>query len=244
MSKFCTKCGTKAELGLVECATCASPLSLGEEISALSMNLDDLLEGAPVLSVHRVLANYTKACNVSFVIHNTPMLAEQIFQPEFIMPVVSIEALRIWKSLKGESNQVLVQEDSSMVQFVKGAEGLFPLSAYCPGVGQDPSSVLRLMTFCLSVRHVFGLVEKSTIELTPFISQWDKIDWTFTDKLPEVWMPEDYDASFKDREFSTRMTVQSIYPAPKYPDPIADTSQGLAEQRKSASFTEGATHSS
>lgn len=200
--KFCLKCGSRGQGET--CTVCAGPLVSQEDAPIIRLNLDRIIEGAPIFSAHRLLAGYAKSCHVKFEVHQNAIAAQTVFQPEFIMPVVSIEALRIWKSIHGASQEqcsLVTEADKSLVRFKKQPDSLFPLCAYSPDIGQDHGSLLRMLTLCLAARHVLGMVENSTINLSPYIAAWDKIDWAFSDRLPEVVMPAEFDGEFKQREF-------------------------------------------
>lgn len=202
--KFCLRCGSHA-FGSA-CAGCGGPLVSQSEAPAMRLNLDRIIEGAPILSAHRLLAGYARACHVKFAVYKNSVSEQTVFQPEFVMPVIAIEALRIWKVIHGASQEDcnrVSETDKTVVRFKKQPDSLFPLCAYSPDIGQDHNSTLRLLALCLAARHVLGMVENTTIDLSSYIEAWDKMDWGFTDRLPEIIMPADFDAQFRQREFMT-----------------------------------------
>lgn len=192
------------------CSICSGDLvpPLASRID-LGIDLEKINEGVQALSVHRVLAHYARIMNVEFVLSDSPLTAMQVFQPEAIMPVVSLEALRIWQTLEHRPGTPLSGLDSLEVQFRENREGFFPLSAYVPAIGSDFTSSLRMMVFCLAARHVLGMVENRKIDLFPLIAQWDKINWDSSD-LPEITVSSSFDGNFRSKEFQEHRASQVI----------------------------------
>lgn len=196
------------------CRICAGemlpPVPMAVE---LGLDLGSLTRGADSLSIHRVLAQYANCCGIQFFLGDTRLRSEQLFQPEAVMPVIALEAMRLWQSIEQRPGTPAAPFDSLEITFSESSNGFFPLAAYPPPVGSDVSSTLRLLVFILAARRVLGLTENARIDLVPFIAQWDKIEWD-GETIPQIPVPEGFDLNFQMKEFVTpRATSPTSAPA-------------------------------
>lgn len=173
----------------------------------LGIDLLDIEGGADTLAIHRVLAKYTQVCGIEFSLGEHRLTQEQVFQPESILPVISVEAMRIWQSLETRPNLPPAAEDTLGIEFDISRDGFFPLASYPPLVGTDLTSTLRLLVYVLAARRVLGLKEGMKIDLAPYISKWDQIDWE-GESLPNIPIPEGFDLQFQHKEFMTQKVAQ------------------------------------
>ena len=199
----CVSCGHQDFTTVVD----GCPICSGRMLADLGVELDQLIEGADLLSVHRVLARYAQVCNIEFSLGDHKIRSEQVFQPEAMLPIISIEAMRIWQSVEHRPGQKPSDRDTLDVDFDDSLEGFFPLAAYPAAIGPDTTSTLRLLVFLLAARRVLGMKENSKIDLVRYISKWDQIDWE-GDTLPEIPIPEGFDLGFQHREFVTQKVSQ------------------------------------
>lgn len=199
----CEQCGTLDPTGqLSACQLCGGQMQQAlPPAMDLGVDLASLTEGVDALSVHRVLARYAHVCDVSFCLGQNDLTPEQVFQPESMMPVIAIDALRIWQSLERRPGAEPLEADSLQVEFHPVEGGFFKYSAFAPAIGSDLTSTLRLLVFLLAARRVLGMVPGQKIDLTPRILMWDKINWD-TDVLPELHITDDYDPMFHHLEFA------------------------------------------
>jgi len=199
----CVSCGQSAmNPDGDQCSICSGLL-----LADFDVDLDALTEGAEALSVSRVLARYTEVCGIEFALGENKLRAWQVFQPESILPVISIEAMRLWQCIEHPAWKAPLATDTLEVEFEKVSEGFFPMASYPAAIGSDISSTLRLLVFVLAARRVLGLKENSTIDLVPYISKWDNINWE-GEELPDIPIPEGFDLGFQHREFATHKTIQ------------------------------------
>ena len=198
----CVRCKNIESAGASSCQNCGSHLEeVPEPLIDLGVDLQKLDQGVELLSVHRVLAKYATQCNVSFQLGENELTPEQVFQPESLLPIVSIEALRIWHTISQRPGSVAANDkDTFEVEFKAQPDAFFPYSSYPPAIGTDTTSTLRLLTFVLAARRVFGMAENSRINLAPFLTEWQNIDWS-SDVLPDIPIPKNFDATFMQREF-------------------------------------------
>lgn len=223
----CAHCGhIEAMTSMGDCSICSGELrpQLPQTMD-LDVDLAELTEGVTALPVHRVLARYAQCCDVQFTLGENPITPEQVFQPETLMPVIAIEALRIWQSLERRPGSAPLDDDSMQIEFKQVEDGFFEYSAYPPHIGSDLTSTLRMLVFLLAARRVLGMVEGEKIDLIPKISLWENIDWS-SDLLPDIPMPADYKGDFHYKEFPNRLRKQKESPwsAAAAPNPFA--SQG------------------
>lgn len=153
--------------------------------------------------VHRLLARYVRQVGVTFKIGDHTLDPEQVFQPEALLPIVALDAERIWGDLCSRPARPSLKDDSLMTEFESAREGFFPLSAHPVDIKNDLSSTLRMLSYILAARRVFSLKENQTIELTPYLSAWRSIDWT-QNTLPQIPTPESFDREFFKNEFKTK----------------------------------------
>lgn len=201
----CARCGhMETTTGHSECSICAGQLRVPLPSTIdLGIDLGAIAEGVDAIPVHRILARYAQCCDITFTLGENALSPEQIFQPEAILPVVSIEALRIWQSIERRPGQTPLDEDTLGVEFREVNDGFFKYSAYPADIGADLSSTLRMLVFLLAARRTLGMVEGQKIDLAPRIALWDKIDWG-SDILPDIPVPEGFDALFHHHEFASR----------------------------------------
>lgn len=195
----CKLCQAKAES--INEGFCPRCYEVWEQLNNPGVNIElspDAALKRPALTLHSVLARYTESCGVKFTLDGTEVRADQIFQPEVIMPVIAIEALRIWRDLAHTGSS---EHKNFGIQFVPNdSDGFFPYAAYCSSIQNDISSTLRLLTCTLATRRVLALKENETIELKPFVTVWDTMDW-HAQEIADIPIPEDFDAKFQHTEF-------------------------------------------
>jgi len=168
------------------------------------------------LSIQRVLARYVELNNIQFMLgEGTRLRAEQIFQPECLMPIIALEADRIWQSLAKWPSSVIDAEGDIGSTYTQDKEenSYFPYIVYPPIVGNDVTSTMRLLVFLLSARRTLGLKENQTIDLLPYIKQWDQIDWEAAQEsgeMPEIPVPDGFDLEFQMKEFLQKPTNHSV----------------------------------
>ena len=173
----------------------------------LGIDLDLISEGVQALSVHRLLARYAQVCNIEFSFGDHKLQTDQVFQPESMLPIISIEAMRIWQSVEHRPGRPASNVDTLEVEFDDSIDGFFPLASYPAAIGSDTTSTLRLLVFVLAARRVLGMKENSKIDLARYISKWDQINWE-GETLPEIPIPEGFDLGFQHREFTTQRVIQ------------------------------------
>jgi len=163
-----------------------------------------------LLSTQRILTNYVKINNIKFMVGTQPVLAEQVFQPECLMPIISLEANRIWHMM-GQScvmksrNSEQMGDLGAVYEHDADGYGYFGCIAHPPAIAGDVTSTMRLLTFLYATRRVLALKENHTIDLQPYIKAWDAIDWDLanqTREIPEIPLPEEFDQEFQMNEFS------------------------------------------
>ena len=209
----CESCGYVAVTSDPRCSICGGEMANAPTpLIDLGIDINSVEQGAEALSVHRVLARYAGQCNIRFTLGDNDLTPEQIFQPEALLPVISIEALRIWQTISQRPGHTMRHDDTMHVEFRDAGDGFFPYSAYPPGIGHDASSTLRLLTFVLASRRVLGMVENTKIDLVPFLTEWNKIDWS-SDSLPDIPIPSQFDPTFMQREFITTTSKPQNQPA-------------------------------
>lgn len=205
----CSACGHKEPLTeFAACSKCACaqiPLledKLAQQSSvSFDTDLSALLETPSCLPVHRILARYTQSCGITFSVGDNKIEAINVFQPEAFLPVIALEAMRIWQSIERPAGQVGEQVDSLQANLTPSSSGLFPMSAFPPAIGSDISSTLRLLVFTLAARRTLGLREGFHIDLLPHLMSWEQIDWS-SDTLPQLPIPGGFDLDFQRTEFS------------------------------------------
>lgn len=165
-------------------------------------NFPEPLTAPPAqLAVHRVLAQYLNRCGIRFTYAGNPLAPEQLLQPEGLLPVIAIEAMRIWQLLSHRPGAEPDRHDTFQVEFSDAVDGaFFPLAAYPALIGSDTTSTFRLLVFLLAMRRVLGLKEGQTIDLRGYVDAWDRLDWT-NDTLPDIPIPEGYDLQYQLQEF-------------------------------------------
>lgn len=159
--------------------------------------------GSQYLSIPRILAGYVSLCGIKFTVNGKIVDPYNIYSPEMFMPVVGLEALRLWHNLGQAKGEDLSK--SLQITFAQTPDGLFPLSAHTALIKRGCLlSTLRLLCFNLANRRVFALKENESIELQPFIDTWrNEIDWNSAVVKP-LPVPEVYDGNFLNREFKNR----------------------------------------
>src|SRR5690625_3875481 len=98
--KSCQLVSTLSEIGF--CQQCTEILEEINASDALALEGKFYTETKPkttALAVHSVLAHYTRQCNVSFTLSDHAVMADQVLQPEAILPIISLEAIRIWQDI-------------------------------------------------------------------------------------------------------------------------------------------------
>lgn len=161
------------------------------------------------LQVHRILGRYIQKMGVSLSVGENAIDEISIMRPESILPVVTLDALRIWNDL-GSQLGVLVegQSDSLGVDIESNDAAYFLVSATPAPIGQDIGSTLRLLTYVLATRRVLGLHEGQHIDLLPLMRTWDEIRWdTPNGELPEVPLAAGYDRKIFFHEFNEPSTA-------------------------------------
>jgi len=193
----------------------------GQNTSAAPSNAHALWDSATApeaVSIQRVLARYVEVNNIQFTIGGgTRLRAEQVFQPECLMPIVALEANRIWQMLAKHPNSSMGVEGRLGAVYARdqNENSYFPYIAHPPVIGDDITSTMRLLVFLLSARRVLGLKENQTIDLYPHIRQWDSIDWEGAQEsgeVPEIPLPEGFDLDFQRKEFISDLQ-RKIIPA-------------------------------
>jgi len=159
-----------------------------------------------IISIQRVLARYVEINNIKFTLDGIKLHAEQVFQPECLLPVIALEANRIWQQLSKHPDSIIAHAGELGEEYLKSQDhgSYFPYIVRTPAVVDDASSTLRLLTFVLSARRLLGLKENQTIDLFPHIKQWDHIDWEGARKsgeMPDIPIPEGFDLDFQKTEF-------------------------------------------
>lgn len=177
------------------------------------------------LSVPRVLALYVKKNQINFTLEGNPLPPELVYSPEMVMPIICIEAMRLWQSMERPANSVMPFErpaDESLgVTFVESRKSFFPLSAHPPVLDQSITSTLRLLCFNLANRRVFSLKENTPVELAPFIEAWAGIDW-YQDTISDIPVPKEFNARFFHEEFVERLPST---PKPQIMSPFASKNE-------------------
>jgi len=165
---------------------------------------------AELLSTQRILTNYAKINNIKFTVGGQPVLAEQVFQPECLMPIISLEANRIWHMLgqscvTGSKDPDQMGDLGAIYERDENGYGYFGCISHPPAIADDVTSTMRLLTFLYATRRVLALKENHTIDLLPYIKAWDTINWDLADQtreMPEIPLPEEFDLEFQMSEFS------------------------------------------
>jgi hypothetical protein len=208
----CVLCGREESEVAMKCIECGGELTLDAPLPGSSIlgdpEGDSIDLGLEKLSVHRVLSKYVSTCNITFSLGSNKLPVEQIFNPEALMPIISVEALRIWQIISHRQGFPLDAVDTMQIEFRQVSNTYFPIAAYPVGIGSDIASSFRLLAFLLATRHVFGLRENSKIDLLPFLNVWSQINWDSED-LPEIPLPSVFDPAFRLSEFIDRTTEQS-----------------------------------
>src|SRR3546814_7456335 len=95
----CIACGLHQEPSeFGTCTKCSEALEPLPEF-VFDTDLSVLTQGAEPLPVHRVLAGYARANNISFSLSGSRFEPEQVFQPEVILPFIALEAMRLWQKI-------------------------------------------------------------------------------------------------------------------------------------------------
>lgn len=169
-------------------------------IKSLGVDLSNFVEASGALPVHRVLSRYAECCNVKFSLGENPIDTSRVFQPEAVLPVIAIEAMRIWQSLERRPGEASPSKNTLGVRLVRRSDSFFRLSAEVQDIGSDTLSTLRLLVFTLASRRVLGLAEGERIDISPRLAMWETINWE-SHGLAEIPMPPDFDPKVFQREF-------------------------------------------
>lgn len=173
---------------------------------------------ASSLCIYRLLAQYTKTNGNTFFLEGNPIESHLIYSPEMLLPVVALEAMRLWQSLERPANSIVPLEESLGVVFLESDTSFFPLAAYPPAVTQDLPSSLRLLCFNLANRRVFALKEGENIDLGPYLEVWKHIDW-YSDIIVDLPVHKTFNSAFMRDEFSQKLAKQ-IDQKPKVASPF------------------------
>lgn len=171
----------------------------------------DSEKGSPFsLSIYRLLAQYAETNNNTFLLEGNPISSHIIYSPEMLLPVVALEAMRIWQTMERPANSVEpmgIQVDESLgVTFIESESSFFPLAAYTPPLTQNLASSMRLLCFNLANRRVFALKEGEAIDLAPFLDAWKDIDW-YSEAINDLPVHKDFNAAFMQNEFTEKRVV-------------------------------------
>jgi len=211
------------------------PASLEQNMIDVDLHPDFATQNAPapmtwesaapaeLLCIQRILARYVQVNNIQLRLGEMAVRAEQVFQPECLMPIVALEADRIWQMLPFKTIRTLSEQEAGTVgaTYEQDQNSYFSYSAHPPQISEDVSSTLRLLTFVLAARRVLGLKENQHIDLMPYITKWSEIDWEHAvenGQLPDIPVPESFDLNFQIAEF-TAMGVAAQTPLDDKPAP-------------------------
>lgn len=164
-----------------------------------------------LLSVPRILAQYTKKNGNRFFLQGREIVDSHfIYSPEMFMPIVALEAMRLWQSIEKPAHSEAEYDDSLGIVFSESESSFFPLAAHPPLIHSDSLlSTLRLLCFNLANRRVFALKENADIQLDSFVMAWKDINW-YSDTIDEIPVPEDYDNQFLQNEFVSKRADYSL----------------------------------
>lgn len=157
------------------------------------------------LDIHRVLYHYSKQCDVRFHLAGNPVEPSQVFGKNQFLPIIGIDAMRVWHSLQQNAKGKKAIGDQPFNAYVRpDPKGLFGMQCQPSAITNDLTSTLRLLVWTLSARRVMGLRLNADIDLEQRILAWNEqrlvIDWN-EPLLPQIPLPKDMDADFFMREF-------------------------------------------
>lgn len=183
-----------------------SPSELGEHT-----------DSATTLCIYRILAQYATENKNTFLLNGGEVSSHVIYSPEMLLPVVALEAMRIWQTLERPANSITdldITEESLGVTFIESDQSFFPLSAHPPLLTQNIASSMRLLCFSLANRRVFALREGETINLDPLLKEWKHINW-YSDMINDIPVPDDFNNGFMRNEFNEIKATQDRQPREK-----------------------------
>lgn len=157
------------------------------------------------LDVQRVLYHYAEQCNVQFFLAGNKIKASQVFGLNQFLPVIGLDAMRIWHSLQQNSTGRRVTGDQPLNAHVEAdPNGLFGMRCRPVSIQNDLTSTLRLLVWTLSARRVMGLRLNAHVDLNKRVQAWDAqqfvINWN-DPILPQIPFPDDMDSEFFLHEF-------------------------------------------
>lgn len=170
-------------------------------------------------SIERLLAHYAEENGNRFLVEGSPIPSQTVFSPEMLLPVVALEAMRLWQSLERPANSIEPfkenPDESLGVTFMEVESSFFPLAAYPPLLVKSNNSThstassLRLLCFSLASRRVFALKEGQDINLTPLIDAWSEIDW-YGDAIKDIPIHDSFDTAFMKNEFERKISTHAL----------------------------------
>lgn len=162
------------------------------------------------LSIYRLLSHYADTNGNTFLLAGNPVPSQTVFSPEMLLPVVALEAMRIWQTIERPANDISYPidplDESLGLTFMESETSFFPLSVQTPSLTQDITSSLRLLCFNLASRRVFALQEGESIDLEPLLEEWKHIDW-YAETISDIPVPKDFNSNFMRNEFSQQRVV-------------------------------------
>jgi len=208
--EFCPACATRLDPLTGRCPACGDESDTNA--SAFTFDADPPAPAGMRLEVHRLLGHYAEQLGVEFYVGENRIETAQVFQPEAMMPIIALDAMRIWQDISVRPGQrAFPMEDSLHTEFIPTTGAFFPVAAHPDAVRDDPSATLRMLVFLLATRRVLGLRPNQKVDLLMLIRTWDKIDWE-SPTLPELPRPPEFDAKLFQHEFEPLPTLPGIAP--------------------------------